>query len=174
MIQDSDDHANRTRPKSNNSSAQNTQMDDSHDQNANTTESVSAQDHEPVQDGSSRIKNDSSDTLNNEAINNETSHESTFEAEKIKIQFPYSEIARAAAPKVFDVAETVATQWVHDQKFENLGLPNPIAEFAAIKALEKAKEVEKKLEEKGVITAAKMGIEIAKLQAQSLLQKWKK
>lgn len=94
--------------------------------------------------------------------------------EKIKIEFPYSELARAKAPKVFEVAETVANQWVNNEKFENLGLPHPIAEVAAVKALEKAKEVEKKLEEKGVITAAKMGVEIAKLQAQAFLQKIKK
>jgi len=94
--------------------------------------------------------------------------------EKIKIEFPYSDLARAKAPKVFEVAETVANQWVNNEKFENLGLPHPIAEVAAVKALEKAKEVEKKLEEKGVITAAKMGVEIAKLQAQAFLQKIKK
>lgn len=100
--------------------------------------------------------------------------ESAQSIQKVKIEFPYSDVARAAVPKAFDVAETVATQWVHNQKFENLGLANPLAEFAAVKTLEKAKEVEKKLEEKGLITAAKMGVEIAKLQAQSFLQKWKK
>lgn len=93
--------------------------------------------------------------------------------EKVKIEFPYSEVVREKAPKVFDVAENVATQWKNDEKFE-VGLTNPYAEVAAVKALEKAKEVEKKLEEKGVISAAKMGVEIAKLQAQALLEKLKK
>ena len=93
--------------------------------------------------------------------------------EKVKIEFPFSEKVREKAPKAFEVAENVATQWKNDEKFE-VGLPHPLAEVAAVKALEKAKEVEKKLEEKGVITAAKMGVEIAKLQAQSLLSKIKK
>lgn len=103
--------------------------------------------------------------------------EATAEAEapkeKVKIEFPFSEKVRSITPKAFEVAENVATQWKNDEKFE-VGLSHPLAEVAAVKALEKAKEVEKKLEEKGVITAAKMGVEIAKLQAQSLLSKIKK
>lgn len=113
------------------------------------------------------------DVKNDETKNDESQAETTPK-EKVKIEFPYSEIVRGKAPKVFEVAETVATQWKNDEKFENLGLPHPLAEVAASKALEKAKEVEKKLEEKGVITAAKMGVEIAKLQAQSLISKIKK
>lgn len=94
--------------------------------------------------------------------------------EKITIEFPYSHIAREKAPKVFEFAENVATQWVNNEKFENLGLPHPLADIAVGKALDKAKEVEKKLEEKGVISAAKMGYQIAKIQTQSLLSKIKK
>lgn len=112
----------------------------------------------------------------NEEIKNdqEASAEQTeTPKEKVKIEFPYSEVVREKVPKAFEVAENVATQWKNDEKFD-VGLSNPLAEVAAVKALEKAKEVEKKLEEKGVITAAKMGVEIAKLQAQSLLAKFKK
>ena len=111
-----------------------------------------------------------------EEIKNETdvAAETTETAkEKVKIEFPFSEVVRSITPKAYDVAENVATQWKNDEKFE-VGLSNPYAEVAAVKALEKAKEVEKKLEEKGVITAAKMGVEIAKLQAQALLAKFKK
>lgn len=96
------------------------------------------------------------------------------EAEKIKIEFPYSELVRDRIPKTFEVVETVATKWINNEKFENLGLPNPVAEVVAVKALEKAKEVEKKLEEKGVIQAAKMGATIAKMQFESLISKYKK
>ncbi len=104
----------------------------------------------------------------------ETSTEQTeTPKEKVKIEFPYSDVVRSITPKAFDVAENVATQWKNDEKFD-VGLSNPLAEVAAVKALEKAKEVEKKLEEKGVITAAKMGVEIAKIQAQSILAKFKK
>lgn len=95
-------------------------------------------------------------------------------AEKVKIEFPYSEVVRDKIPKAFDVAENVATKWKNNEKFEDLGLGHPLAEVAAAKALEKAKEVEKKLDEKGVFTIAKMGVEIAKSQAQQVLEKFKK
>ncbi|MCM2352455.1 MAG: hypothetical protein NDI63_02485 [Pseudobdellovibrio sp.] len=114
----------------------------------------------------------------NDEVKPETEQEASADSteaqkEKVKIEFPFSEKVREKAPKAFEVAENVATQWKNDEKFE-VGLAHPLAEVAAVKALEKAKEVEKKLEEKGVITAAKMGVEIAKLQAQSLLSKIKK
>lgn len=96
------------------------------------------------------------------------------EKEKVKIDFPFSDLVRARIPKFFEVAETAATQWKHNEKFENLGVPHPVGEIALSKALEKAKEVEKKLEEKGVISAAKMGIAVAKIQAQDLIKKFKK
>jgi len=144
-------------------------------QDANSGQNGTQNENQPNQPNQQTEDGHLADNQAKQAPNDETVHnESDAETSKVKIEFPYSEFARAAVPKAFDVAETVATQWVNDQKFENLGLPNPIAEFAAVKALEKAKEVEKKLEEKGVITAAKMGLEIAKLQAQSFLQKWKK
>jgi hypothetical protein len=111
---------------------------------------------------------------NKNDVNDSDSVQTETVKEKVKIEFPYSEVVRGKAPKVFEVAENVATQWKNDEKFENLGLPHPLAEVAASMALEKAKEVEKKLEEKGVISAAKMGVEIAKLQAQSFLSKIKK
>lgn len=112
---------------------------------------------------------------NNQQDASSESVEQTTETpkEKVKIEFPFSELVREKAPKVFEVAENVATQWKNDEKFD-VGLSHPLAEVAAVKALEKAKEVEKKLEEKGVITAAKMGVEIAKMQAQSILSKIKK
>ncbi len=96
------------------------------------------------------------------------------EKEKVKIDFPFSDLVRAKIPKFFKVAETAATQWKHNEKFENLGVPHPVGEIALSKALEKAKEVEKKLKEKGIISAAKMGIAVAKFQAQDLIKKFKK
>jgi hypothetical protein len=115
---------------------------------------------------------------NNEAKdqneNSQTTDSVISEAEKVKIEFPYSEVVRAKIPKAFDVAENVATKWKNNEKFDDLGLGHPLAEVAAAKALEKAKEVEKKLDEKGVFTIAKMGVEIAKSQAQQVLEKFKK
>jgi hypothetical protein len=91
--------------------------------------------------------------------------------EKVKIVFPYSDIIRDKVPKAFEVAENAATQWKNNEKFENLGLSNPIAEIAAVKTLETAKNVEKKLEEKGVFAIAKMGTEIAKAKLNELFKK---
>ncbi len=107
-----------------------------------------------------------------------TATEEETEPTKIKIEFPYSDLLRAQAPKVFETVEEVATnvthQWKNDEKFENIGMPHPLAEIAAQQILEKAKKVEKKLEEKGVFSLAKMGLAIAKAQADQLKEKLKK
>ncbi len=108
---------------------------------------------------------------------NEVKDENTTEqatSDKVKIEFPYSEIIRDKIPKAFDIAENVATQWKNNDKVENVGLGHPLAEIVAVKALEKAKTIEKKLEEKGVFTMAQMGFEIAKAQALTILDKIKK
>lgn len=98
--------------------------------------------------------------------------EATVEPEKVKIEFPYSDLLRGKAPKVFEVAEKVATDWKNEGEFKDLGLPHPLAEVVATSALQKAKEVEKKLEEKGVFTLAKMGLEIAKSQVEQIKKKF--
>ena len=114
------------------------------------------------------------ESVNNSTEDNYIDENDAAAREKVKIDFPFSDLVRAKIPKFFDVAETAATQWKHNEKFENLGVSHPVGELALEKALEKAKEVEKKLEEKGVISAAKMGIAVAKFQAQDILKKFKK
>ena len=91
--------------------------------------------------------------------------------EKVTIEFPYSDILRAQAPKVFDVAERVATDWKNEGDFTDLGIQHPLAGVVASQALAKAKEVEKKLDEKGVFTLAKMGLDIAKSQVEQFKNK---
>lgn len=91
--------------------------------------------------------------------------------EKVTIEFPYSDVLRAQAPKVFDVAEKVATDWKNEGDFTDLGIAHPLAGVVASQALAKAKEVEKKLDEKGVFTLAKMGLDIAKSQVEQLKNK---
>ena len=91
--------------------------------------------------------------------------------EKVKIEFPFSEVVRAKVPKAFDVAEKVATDWKNEGDFTDLGLPHVLADVVAAQALQKAKQVEKKLEEKGVFTIAKMGFEIGKSQFEQLTKK---
>lgn len=104
---------------------------------------------------------------------NTTEHENT-EPASVKIEFPYSDLVRARIPKAFEVAEKVATDWKNEGDFSDLGLPHPLADVVASQALKKAKEVEKKLEEKGVFTVAKMGLQIAKMQIDQLNEKIKK
>ncbi len=82
---------------------------------------------------------------------------------KVHIEFPYSELVRSKAPKAFEVAENVAEEWVNNGNFENIPVGHPLAQITVAAGLRKAKEVEKKLEEKGVFAMAKMGIEYAKM-----------
>ncbi|MBS1970767.1 MAG: hypothetical protein JSU04_10690 [Bdellovibrionales bacterium] len=93
----------------------------------------------------------------------ETSGFDEMNRKKIHIEFPYSELVRAKVPKAFEVAENVAEEWVNDGNFENIPVGHPLAQITVAAGLRKAKEVEKKLEEKGVFAMAKMGIEYAKM-----------
>lgn len=109
---------------------------------------------------------------------NDTKHsesEKVTEKEKVKIDFPFSDTVRSQIPKVFETAENVATEvkhhWNNEGDFSNLGLPHPVADYVATQALQKAKQVEKKLEEKGVFNIAKMGFEIAKSQFENFKKK---
>lgn len=83
-------------------------------------------------------------------------------AQKIHLEFYGSEILREKAPKVMELADTVAEEWVQDGRFEGLPVGHPLAQIVAAKALRTAKDVEKKLEEKGVIAMAKMGVDYVK------------
>lgn len=125
-----------------------------------------------------------SDAINTEAANEGIVQEEVFAAEviseedtnhahpnrpdigeerlKVHLDFYGSELLRQRAPKVMEIADTVADEWVHDGSFEALPVGNPIAQVAAAKALRKAKDVEKKLEEKGYIAMAKMGLDYVK------------
>lgn len=110
----------------------------------------------------------------NEQPNEAVSEEAAPVKESVKIEFPYSELIRDKVPKVFEVAEKVATDWKHEGDFTDLGIKHPVAGIVAAEALNRAKKVEKKLEEKGVISAAKIGIEIAKSQVETIKSKIKK
>lgn len=82
--------------------------------------------------------------------------------EKIHLEFYGSDLLRTKAPQVMELADTVVDEWVKDGQFQGLPVGNPIAQIAAAKALRKAKDVEKKLEEKGVFIMAKMGFDYLK------------
>lgn len=94
-----------------------------------------------------------------------TTDTSTNETAKTKLNFKGSEFLREKMPKAFEVAETIADDWKTGD-FSNVPVDHPLAKKALTASLEKAKVLEKKLEEKGVISgvtlAALSGIEFVK------------
>ncbi len=115
----------------------------------------------------------SSDYVRNESSSEEdsTSHESHSESSgpKVELNFKGSEILRAKFPKPFEVAEQIATDWVHDGRFEGLPLGHPLAQFFAAKGLRKAKEMEKKVMESPVTEKIAMQALTAGMKAQEII-----
>ena len=101
---------------------------------------------------------------NEESMHAKHDEEADEHKDEVKIEFPYSELVRAYVPKAMDVAEKVATDWKKDGSFMNLGIDNPYANMAVSLGLKKAKELEKKLDEKGVLSVVRMGVEVIKQQ----------
>jgi len=92
------------------------------------------------------------------------------EGPKIELNFKGSEILRAKFPKPFEVAEQIATDWVHDGRFEGLPLGHPLAQFFASKGLRKAKELEKKVMDSPVTEKLAMQALTAGMKAQEIIQ----
>jgi hypothetical protein len=88
---------------------------------------------------------------------------------KVELNFKGSEILRAKFPKPFEVAEQIATDWVHDGRFEGLPLGHPLAQFFASKGLRKAKEIEKKVLESPVTEKLAMQALTAGMKAQEII-----
>lgn len=115
-------------------------------------------------DVSAKVVHEEADSFHEE---NHSSHfQNEAPSEKVHLEFYGSELIRQKAPKVMELAETVVEEWTHDGQFEGLPVGNPIAQVVAAKALRKAKDVEKKLEEKGVFMMAKVGVEYLKAEIQ--------
>lgn len=109
----------------------------------------------------------SSESEETQASSSEAKFEESFDQpnqDDVRLEFPYAEMLRAYAPKAMEVADKVATDWKHEGSFMNLGIENPYANMAVSMGLQKAKEIEKKLEEKGVMSAVRMGFEVIKSQ----------
>lgn len=111
---------------------------------------------------------------NSDSNENKADAAEAAEKQKVTIEFPYSEIIREKAPLPFEIVEKVATDWKNEGDFTDVGISHPVAGIVASQALQKAKSVEKKLEEKGVFAIAKMGLEIASSQIQNLKSKIQK
>lgn len=95
------------------------------------------------------------------------------EGPKVEIQFTGSEMIRTKFPKTFDAAEKVATDWVHNGKFEGIDLGHPMLSFFATKGLQKAKEVEKKVLESPLTEKVATDLLTAGLKAQSKIAELK-
>lgn len=90
-------------------------------------------------------------------------------SDKIELNFKGSEILRAKFPKPFEVAEQIATDWVHDGRFEGLPLGHPLAQYFAAKGLRRAKELEKKVMESPVTEKLAMQALTVGMKAQDII-----
>lgn len=90
------------------------------------------------------------------------SFQSFSEPESFELQFPGSFIVKEKVPKVFDLAERIAGDWVNDGKFEALPVGHPLVQILAAKTLAKAKSLEKNVLNSSPVILAKMGFEYAK------------
>lgn len=135
------------------------------------TESAIEESQEELVEMAEEIVDETEETVHKAQATTEKAEETVDETsgfdemssrKKVHIEFPYSELVRAKVPKAFEVAENVAEEWVNDGNFENVPVGHPLAQLTVAAGLRKAKEVEKKLEEKGVFAMAKMGLEYAK------------
>ncbi len=115
-------------------------------------------------------KHHSEDDSTNETKHAASSEDSqTSEGPKVELNFKGSEILRAKFPKPFEVAEQIATDWVHDGRFEGLPLGHPLAQFFAAKGLRKAKEIEKKVLESPTTEKLAMQALTAGMKAQEII-----
>ena len=76
---------------------------------------------------------------------------------------------RAKFPKPFEVAETIATDWVQGGRFEDLPLGHPLAQYFAAKGLRKAKEMETKVLESPMTEKLAMQALTAGMKAQEII-----
>lgn len=97
------------------------------------------------------------------------SSRSAEDSSRVELNFKGSEILRAQFPKPFEVAEQIATDWVHDGRFEGLPLGHPLAQYFAAKGLRKAKELEKKVMESPVTEKIAMRALTAGMKAHEII-----
>jgi hypothetical protein len=89
---------------------------------------------------------------------------------KVELPFPGGELLREQFPQVFEVVDQVATDWVHDGRFEGLPLGHPLLSYFAGKGLRRAKQIEKKVAESPVTEKIVMQAFTAGMKAQEIFQ----
>lgn len=97
--------------------------------------------------------------------------ETETEEPRVQLNFYGKDWVKEKAPEAYRSMEIIADEWVKDGKFEGLPVGHPLLQFLASKGLQKAKQVEKKLEEKGVFFLAKTGVELVKSKVQEIRKK---
>jgi hypothetical protein len=102
------------------------------------------------------------------------SSSSATQGSKIEIEFPGSELLRAKFPLPFNVAESVATEWINDGDFSSVKLPHSLATEVVKTGLRKAKDTEKKVLASPVTEKLAMQAFTYGLKAQGFVTKLKK
>jgi hypothetical protein len=90
------------------------------------------------------------------------SHSHSHESKKAHLDFYGADVLKRNVPQAYELAEAVVQEWKKDGSFQKLPLNNSLAQFAAAVTLKNAKRLEKSLEERGVFTMAKSGLEYAR------------
>lgn len=91
----------------------------------------------------------------------ESSKESPFKTIHVKV-LGKEWLTIEPPEKLVELADNVVEDWKNDGSFESLPVGSPLAQLVAARGLRKAKDIEKKLEEKGVFAMAQMGIAVLK------------
>ena len=101
----------------------------------------------------------------NTASEDQDSHE---EQTQENLEFYGSDLIKEHAPQLHRSLEIIAQDWKNDGRFEGLPVGHPLLQALASVGLQRAKKVEKKLEEKGVFMMARMGADIVKMKIDEL------
>ncbi len=102
----------------------------------------------------------------NEAVEQSVDDQPTPLAEKL--EFFGSEALKEHVPTLHRSLEIIVDDWKNDGRFEGLPLGHPLFQALASVGLQKAKKIEKKLDERGVFMMARMGSDIVKMKINEL------
>ncbi len=103
-----------------------------------------------------------------ETTTNFNTHHSTDDSQTEEIKYFGSDVVKEHAPKIHRSVEIIVEDWKNDGRFEGLPLGHPLFQALASVGLQRAKKIEKKLDERGVFMMAKMGSDIVKMKLNEL------
>ncbi len=85
-----------------------------------------------------------------------------------KLDFYGADLLKEHVPQLHRSIEIIAQDWKNDGRFEGLPVGHPLLQALASVGLQRAKKVEKKLEERGVFMMARMGADMVKMKLNEL------